>query len=210
MRGNAIDDPKGWRHPPADRRRARNPSRVLGARAGHRPGGPGGARGKPRDRLHHGLEAVADHDGEGARPARRERASARVRGARSARTDGEAARRRSSRPGLRRLGCDARDAGSLVQEGFLRGARADQAIPGRTGGRQAMKELESRLGWALLAFLWQGTLVAALAAAGGALLRHRKAAARYTLFCGAMLLMLALPVATFFTHRAGEAIAGRE
>ena len=73
-----------------------------------------------------------------------------------------------------------------------------------------MKELESRLGWALLAFLWQGTLVAALAAAGGALLRHRKAAARYALFCGAMLLMLALPVATFFTHRAGEAIAGSE
>ena len=73
-----------------------------------------------------------------------------------------------------------------------------------------MKELESRLGWALLAFLWQGTLVAALAAAGGALLRHRKAAARYALFCGAMLLMLALPVATFFTHRAAEAIAGSE
>ncbi len=73
-----------------------------------------------------------------------------------------------------------------------------------------MKELESRLGWALLAFLWQGTLVAALAAAGGALLRHRKAAARYTLFCGAMLLMLALPVATFFTHRAAEVVAGSE
>lgn len=73
-----------------------------------------------------------------------------------------------------------------------------------------MKDLASRLGWALLAFLWQGALVAALAAAGGALLRRRRAAARYALFCGAMLLMLALPVATFFARRDGVTVGGRQ
>jgi Signal transduction histidine kinase involved in nitrogen fixation and metabolism regulation len=42
-----------------------------------------------------------------------------------------------------------------------------------------------RLGWALLAFLWQGTLVATLLACAGVALRRQKAAVRYAAGCGA-------------------------
>jgi beta-lactamase regulating signal transducer with metallopeptidase domain len=52
------------------------------------------------------------------------------------------------------------------------------------------------LGWALLHFLWQGTAVAALAAVLMALCR--RASARYLVAVGALGLMLAMPVATFF------------
>jgi len=52
------------------------------------------------------------------------------------------------------------------------------------------------LGWALLHFLWQGTALAALAAAAMAL--SRRPSVRYVLGLGAMVLMLLVPVATFF------------
>ena len=52
------------------------------------------------------------------------------------------------------------------------------------------------LGWALVHFLWQGTALAAVAAVGMALCR--RASARYLIGVGALLLMLAMPVATFF------------
>jgi beta-lactamase regulating signal transducer with metallopeptidase domain len=58
-----------------------------------------------------------------------------------------------------------------------------------------------RIGWALLASLWQGTLVAALLACADAVLSGRKAALRYAVGCGALFLMLAMPVATFLTNR---------
>src|SRR5277367_6378491 len=51
------------------------------------------------------------------------------------------------------------------------------------------------LGWALLHFLWQGTALAALAAAAMALCR--RAAARYVIGVGALVLMLLAPLATF-------------
>src|SRR5271154_2463584 len=51
------------------------------------------------------------------------------------------------------------------------------------------------LGWALLHFLWQGTALAALAAAAMALCR--RAAARYVIGVGALALMLLAPLATF-------------
>jgi beta-lactamase regulating signal transducer with metallopeptidase domain len=53
------------------------------------------------------------------------------------------------------------------------------------------------LGWTLLHFLWQGTLVAIFLAVANSLLRKRTAHARYALACAAMLLLLALPVITF-------------
>src|SRR5258706_16242088 len=62
--------------------------------------------------------------------------------------------------------------------------------------------LFDRIGWALLAFLWQGTLVAALLACAGLALRHRRASLRYAVGCGALLLMLAMPIATFLTQGA--------
>jgi beta-lactamase regulating signal transducer with metallopeptidase domain len=51
------------------------------------------------------------------------------------------------------------------------------------------------LGWTLVHFLWQGTAVAALAAVLMTLCR--RASARYALAVGALVLMLAAPVATF-------------
>jgi len=54
------------------------------------------------------------------------------------------------------------------------------------------------LGWALLHFVWQGTALAALAAAAMALC-HR-ASTRYLLGVGALVLMLLAPLATFFFY----------
>jgi len=53
------------------------------------------------------------------------------------------------------------------------------------------------LGWTLLHFVWQGALVASLYAGVALLLRHATANLRYVVGCACMLLMLALPVATF-------------
>ncbi len=52
------------------------------------------------------------------------------------------------------------------------------------------------LGWALLHFLWQGTALAALAAATMAMCR--RASTRYLLGLGALVLMFLAPLATFF------------
>ena len=54
------------------------------------------------------------------------------------------------------------------------------------------------LGWALLHFLWQGTALAALAAAAMAVCR--RASTRYLVGVGALALMLFAPVATFFFY----------
>src|SRR6266567_156756 len=54
------------------------------------------------------------------------------------------------------------------------------------------------LGWALLHFLWQGTALAALAAAAMALCR--RASTRYLVGVGALLLMLLAPMGTFFFY----------
>ena len=54
------------------------------------------------------------------------------------------------------------------------------------------------LGWALLHFLWQGTAMAAVAAAAVAL--FRKPAARYLIGIGTLGLMLLCPIATFFLY----------
>jgi beta-lactamase regulating signal transducer with metallopeptidase domain len=53
------------------------------------------------------------------------------------------------------------------------------------------------LGWALLHFLWQGTAVAALAAVLMTLCR--RASACYAIAVGSLVLMLAAPIATFFS-----------
>ena len=53
------------------------------------------------------------------------------------------------------------------------------------------------LGWALIHFLWQGTLAALIYAAALPLLRNSSARLRYAIGCLALLVMLALPAATF-------------
>src|SRR5271170_3796775 len=52
------------------------------------------------------------------------------------------------------------------------------------------------LGWTLLHFLWQGAAIAALAAVLMTLCR--RASTRYVLAVGALVLMLAAPMGTFF------------
>jgi len=66
------------------------------------------------------------------------------------------------------------------------------------------------LGWALLHSLWQGTALAALAAAAIGLCR--RASVRYVLGIGALLLMLLAPVATFFylQDHPGQVLPGAE
>ena len=72
------------------------------------------------------------------------------------------------------------------------------------------------LGWALFHFLWQGALVAAALAAVRLVLARKTPALRYAVSCGALALMLVLPVATAWTlarrgapgSPAGQAPAG--
>jgi beta-lactamase regulating signal transducer with metallopeptidase domain len=52
------------------------------------------------------------------------------------------------------------------------------------------------IGWALLHLLWQGALVAGILAASLALLKNRGANVRYLASCAALVLLVALPVAT--------------
>src|SRR5438045_1383461 len=56
--------------------------------------------------------------------------------------------------------------------------------------------LARAIGWALVHLLWQGVLVAAILAAALALMQKRSANARYLAACGALVLLVALGVAT--------------
>ncbi|WP_141253328.1 M56 family metallopeptidase [Myxococcus sp. CA006] len=60
--------------------------------------------------------------------------------------------------------------------------------------------LMESLGWALLHSLWQGTLVALMLAVALVTVGRRAAHARYALACGALVLALALPVASGWKH----------
>ncbi len=57
--------------------------------------------------------------------------------------------------------------------------------------------LVERVGWALLHFVWQGALVAAVLVMALVMLRRHSAAARYVAACAGLLLMALLPVGTF-------------
>ena len=75
---------------------------------------------------------------------------------------------------------------------------------GPNGGRMTMPLLESlfsqgtieRLGWMLVHFLWQATAVALLLAVLLRLLRRSGANLRYAVACGALALMVVLPLIT--------------
>jgi beta-lactamase regulating signal transducer with metallopeptidase domain/uncharacterized protein YnzC (UPF0291/DUF896 family) len=66
-------------------------------------------------------------------------------------------------------------------------------------------EMMHSLGWALLHFLWQGTALAALAAAAMALCR--RTSARYLIGVGALALMLLAPIGTFLYLRGNSGVA---
>ncbi len=63
------------------------------------------------------------------------------------------------------------------------------------------------LGWALVHLLWQGTLVAGVLALALLLVGRKAARARYGLACGALVLMLAIPVFTGWSHYAAARAA---
>src|SRR5215468_10703854 len=65
-----------------------------------------------------------------------------------------------------------------------------------------------RLGWTLLHFLWQGTLLAALYALARALAGDRiSARARYAIACASLLAMTAAPAATYWwLGNSGQAV----
>jgi beta-lactamase regulating signal transducer with metallopeptidase domain len=60
------------------------------------------------------------------------------------------------------------------------------------------------LGWTLIHFVWQGTLIATLLAITNVILSRASARARYLASCVAMLAMLALPIVTFLIARASR------
>jgi hypothetical protein len=62
----------------------------------------------------------------------------------------------------------------------------------------AAQPLFQVLGWTLLHFVWQGALAGVLFAGANVLLRPRSANTRYAAACCTMLLMLVLPLATFY------------
>ena len=70
-------------------------------------------------------------------------------------------------------------------------------------------EFFGALGWALFHFLWQGALVALLLAAFHLALARRSPALRYAVACGALALMLVLPVATALSLARRGAAAAR-
>src|SRR6266496_1823477 len=73
-------------------------------------------------------------------------------------------------------------------------------------GSLLVHPLFRRLGWTLVSFLWQGALVAVLLACVNSLLLRRRPGVRYAAACGALLLMAALPIATF-ASKAGGAVS---
>jgi hypothetical protein len=65
------------------------------------------------------------------------------------------------------------------------------------------------LGWSLIHFLWQGILIAILAAVVLVLLRNATAAVRYFVACLAFMLMASSPAVTVWTLNSDGAVAGR-
>src|SRR5215471_12238906 len=57
-------------------------------------------------------------------------------------------------------------------------------------------EVIQRFAGSLLHFIWQGTVIAMITAAGLRMLRHRSAEARYAFAIGALACMLAAPLLT--------------
>lgn len=74
--------------------------------------------------------------------------------------------------------------------GGLTPFRYEEVAGSATGG------LTEIAGWTLVHFLWQGLIIALLAAAGLACLRRFSAATRYLFACGGLALMLAAPLVT--------------
>src|SRR5688500_547273 len=56
------------------------------------------------------------------------------------------------------------------------------------------------LGWTLLHFVWQGAALAILLAIVNSLLKRATANVRYTVACGALLLMMVLPAVTLWRN----------
>src|SRR5262245_55771739 len=70
-------------------------------------------------------------------------------------------------------------------------------------------EVIQRFAGSLLHFVWQGAVIALIAAAGLRLLRHRSAEARYAFAIGSLVAMLAAPLITLSFYSQTGAVAQR-
>ncbi|MCH8618441.1 M56 family metallopeptidase [Undibacterium sp. TS12] len=74
---------------------------------------------------------------------------------------------------------------------------------------QSFQHIVNALGWALLHFVWQGSLIALLLAALLNLMAHAQARTRYAVAYTALIVCIYLPVSEFFV-RLGKAYTGKE
>src|SRR5262249_30679833 len=150
----------------------------------------------PGDRVHDGAQADANHDREGVGEAGRVGAQPCVSRPADRGTDAATTCGRSSGQSLRRISFRIGDAGAIGQTGLVRRAGPDSGITGRIGRGREMNMVETllarpsmiALGWALLHFIWQGTLVALLLAGVLRAFRSWSTNARYGAACVAMIL----------------------
>src|SRR5580765_1220375 len=70
-------------------------------------------------------------------------------------------------------------------------------------------EVIQRFAGSLLHFIWQGAVIAMIAAAGLRMLRHRSAEARYAFAIASMVCMLAAPIFTVAFYSQTGAVAQR-
>src|ERR1051326_1469206 len=196
-----CDDRKN-QHSKADRRRARDPARAVGARAEQRARCARRAQHRAEHRLHDGAQAVTDHDRKGIGRARRVAAGAHLRGAIQRTADATSAPGRPDGACVRRFSGKARDAGTRFEANECRRARCDSGDSRPDGRREALsKELlggpvPQAIGWSLLHLVWEAALVGGILAAVLALMSRRSANARYLVACAALACLPFLVVIT--------------
>src|SRR5580700_3362923 len=155
-----------------------------------------GAQPIAADRLYHGPEADADHDGERTGGARRELPPAVIPGALLAAADTTAIARRPDEPGFWRIGEGSGAAGAGGQEVLPGGVGGHGEAFGSDRRRQEMTAITQALSAALLEFVWQGLLAAFLLWTTLFVLKNRPARARYLASCVTLAVVATLPVIT--------------
>ena len=194
--------------PATDRRRAGDPPDPLGPGPQHGQAGPRRPGARSPGRLHDGAEAAADHDGKGARRSRRTGTDAHLSRAPRRRADAAAARPGPGRPGVRRIGDEARDAGARKPARVAGGAAR---YPSRRSTTRKMDKEGRR--WPRLRLCFgsrlrrpsdgrscsscgRGPLVGVLTALALLALRRGAADVRYVVGSIGLALMLTLPIAS--------------
>ena len=107
--------------------------------------------------------------------------------------------------GLRRIGNEPGIAGIVVRQGDEGGSRRGSPHARPNGGQVAMLKFlaesswANEIGWVLIHSLWQFALVAILALLLQKAMQRRSAATRYCALLATMLVLVAVPLATWFS-----------